>query len=169
MNPQKFLADAREKWPRVPDSTLRDCSTEEANEIREIEQLCVDGEFAALTDIILNCNNRFQFAKTYKTLWADLRNTLADPGSPSVPAHKKQAIKAVFDCCIRYKLSQMKWWFEFEFADASDKRQVSAGKFANAIDIYAGNEGIKSGGCAGVVLFLIGSGIALLISTVVRA
>lgn len=161
MSPQKFLADAKGKWPRVPESSLEGCSAEETEEIRAIEQHCIEEEFAALTDIILHCNNRFQFAKTYKTLWADLRQTLADPGSTSVPEHKKKAIKAVFDRCVRYKLDQMKWWFEIEFADSSDRRQVSAGKFGNAIDIYAGKDGVKGGGCAGAVLLLIGSGLVI--------
>ena len=164
INPQKFLADAKTQWPRVPETSLAACNTEETEEIRALEEQIAAGEFAALTDIILHCNNRFQFAKTYKTLWADLRTTLSDPGSPSVPEHKKQAIKAIFDRSIRYKLGQMALWFEFEFADTSDRRQVSAGKFSNAIDIYAGKEGVKAAGCAGAVLLLFASSISLITS-----
>ena len=169
MNPQKFLADAIEKWPRVPEAILKDCDADEAEEIRAMEEMAVDAEFAALTDIILHCNNRFEFAKTYKLLWADLRKTLSDPGSDSVPEHKKKAMKAVFNSSIRYKLNQMKWWFEFTFADASDQRQVSAGKFSNAIDIYAGKEGVKAAGCATTVLLLVGSGFAIAASLALLA
>jgi hypothetical protein len=110
MYQQHFLAKALKNWPRVPDSDLQGCNAEEVEELREFEQQIIDGEFSALTDIILNCNDRFQFAKTYKILWDDLRKTMAFPGSPSVSACKRQAIKRIFDFCIRYKLDQMKWW-----------------------------------------------------------
>jgi len=162
MNPQEFLERARENWPQTPDSIFADCSSEDADELRALETQIAEGEYLALADIILNCHNRFQFAKTYKTLWADLRNTLSQPGSPDVPEPKKLAMKAIFDRAIRYKLGQMAYWFEFQFADASDRRQVAAGKFDNAIDIYAGKEGIKAGGCAGSVLLLLIGGLSLI-------
>lgn len=160
----EFLEVTIKNWPRVSDSDLQGCNAEEVEELREFEQEMINKELAALTDIILNCNNGFQFAKTYKVLWADLRKTLAFPGSSSVPKHKRQALKRMFDCCIRYKLNQMKWWFEFNFAASSDLRQVKAGKFANAIDIYAGKEGIKSSGCATAVLFFITGCLAIITS-----
>jgi len=161
MNPNDFLERARANWPQSQESVFSKCAPDDADEVRALEMQLVEGEFIALADIVLNCRNRFQFAKTYKTLWADLRNTLSQPGTPNVPEVKKQAIKAVFDRGIRYKLRQMAYWFEMEFADASDRRQVAAGKFENAIDIYAGKEGLKAGGCAGSVLLFVLGGASL--------
>lgn len=155
MSPEEFLDRAQANWPTSPESVFSNCSPDDTAEVRALESQIVEGEFLALCDIIRNCRNRYQFAKTYKVLWADFRNTLAQPGSPNVPEAKRHAIKSVFDRGIRYKLRQMADWFEIAFADASDRRQVAAGRFENAIDIYAGKEGIRTSGCAPAVLLCV--------------
>jgi hypothetical protein len=154
MSPQEFLAKAHARWRGLPDSALTECSEEERAVVRKLEAQAAQMEFAALTDIILNCRNRWQFAKTYKVLRADLHKTLSQPGNPNAPAHVNRAVKAALEQVGRRKLMEMAAWFEIQFADSHDLRQLQSGRVQWSIENYAGKDGAKPG-CAGVVLLAV--------------
>src|SRR5690606_29129543 len=127
---------------------------------RQLETQAAQLEFAALTDIILNCHSKYQFAKTYKVLRADLRKTLAQSGNPNASEQFNRAMKAAFQRIGDHKLREMAMWFLLHFADDHDRRQVEKGEMFRpeaAIEMYAGKEG--AGGCAGMVLLSLGAGI----------
>lgn len=165
MNQHEFLAMAHAQWRGLPDAALAECSGEERVVLRRWEAQASQLELGALTDIILNCHNRFQFAKTYKVLWNDLRKTLAQPSNPNAPDHINKAMKAAMEHVVRQKLMKMAEWFEIYFADNHDRRQVWSGRVQWSIEVYAGKEGVGGAGCAGVVLVALG---ALLGSIVIR-
>ena len=163
MFPEEFLLTAKKTWRPVPDSILSECDENEREYVRTLETQGALLEFEALSDIILNCHNRFQFAKTYKVLRADLANALSQPENPQLPLHVSRALKQVVENTVRQKLLDMAGWFFIHFADASDRRQVAqAGhRIETAIEIYAGKEGSDAGptGCIGGFLLCLCIGV----------
>ncbi|MFO0850562.1 MAG: hypothetical protein U0871_18685 [Gemmataceae bacterium] len=158
MSPQEFLAKAHDRWHTLPDTALAECSDEERAVVRNLEAQLMQMEFAALADIILNCHNRFQFAKTYKALWNDFRRTLAQPGNPNASDQVNRGVKAAMEKIVRQKLMDMAGWFEINFADSHDQRQIAAGRVRWSIEVYAGKEGTGGSGCAGMVLLVMAVG-----------
>lgn len=146
--PDDFLADAETNWPRLPDDQLSGLSDEEKNFIRGMEDHVIAGEYAMLSEIIRGCHNKFQFAKTYKLLRADLRNTFADPnaGNPSYSPLVNQAMRQAFMKVGTTKLDYMAKWFFTTMADASDTQRVMAclnkgeWRVEAALEPYIGNE-----------------------------
>ncbi len=159
MSPKEFLAKAQARWRGLPDTALAECSDEERAFVRNLEAQVAQLEFAALSDIILNCHNRWQFAKTYKVLWADLHKTLSQSDNPNAPAHVNRAVKAALGQVVRWKLTEMAAWFEIHFADDHDRRQVESGRVQWSIEVYVGKEGTGTG-CAGLVLLALGAGLS---------
>lgn len=162
MTPQEWLTKAHARWRGLPDAELAGLSDEDRFAVRQLEAQAAQLEFAALSDIILNCHDKYQFAKTYKVLRADLRNTLAQPGNPNASEQINRAVKAAFQLIGDQKLREMAGWFLAHFADSHDMRRVQqAGmsRIETAIEGYAGKEGA---GCAGVVLLALGAGIGSL-------
>lgn len=163
MNPHEFLAETLSSWPLLPDTALDECNEEERALVRGAEAEGIKLEFEALSDIILHCHNKYQFAKTYKVLRADLRNTFTDSRELKIPSHVDAAIRAALEQIVRQKLHEMARWFYEHFADDHDLRQLSRrqqGQMSLAdimrteetvIEVYAGKEGAS--GCAGVVVF----------------
>lgn len=110
--------------------------------------MMMEGEFAALSDIILNCQNKFQFAKTYKTLRSDVPRCASEAASVNQPENVRSVIHAMANNVLRQKLSAMAHWFAIQFADERDSEQVFAGggaRIENAIEVYAGKPGAKTG------------------------
>jgi hypothetical protein len=162
MTPQEYLTKAQARWRGLPDAELAGLNDDERSAVRQLEAQAAQLEFAALTDIIVNCHNKYQFAKTYKVLRADLRNTLAQPGNPKASEQVNRAMKAAFQLVGQQKLSEMAGWFLVHFADDHDIRQVQkagVARIETAIEVYAGKEGA---GCAGVVLLALGAGLGSL-------
>jgi hypothetical protein len=141
-----FLAKALAGWPRLPDAELAECKDEEKALVRGLEEQGIQAEFAALSDIVLNCHNKYQFAKTYKVLRADSQKTFTNGcvGNPQMPAHVNKAVHAAFVKIVQAKLRSMAEWFFVQFADNSDQAKVfeamNKGKFRPeaAIEQYAG-------------------------------
>ncbi len=61
MSPQEFLATAYARWRGLPDVALAECSDEERAVVRNLEAQAAQLAFAALTDIIINCHNKYRF------------------------------------------------------------------------------------------------------------
>lgn len=149
MTPHEFSAERKASWRTLPDAELAGCTEDERATVRILESQAAQLEFQALTDIILNCHNKYQFAKTYKVLRADLRRMLAQPGNPNASEHTDRVMKAAFKLVGEQKLRAMASWFLVHFADSHDMRQMERGGMS-PIDNYAGQEGA---GCAGVLVF----------------
>ncbi len=64
-------------WPQLPDDLLRTLSEDECVSIRAHEEEMIAGNAMALDDILMNCTNKMQFAKTYRVLRRDKREMLA--------------------------------------------------------------------------------------------
>ena len=92
----KFLANMN--WKRLADADLSACNDEERAFLRTMEEQGIQGETWQLTEIIVGCTNKFQFAKTYKVLRADLFHTLhaAGAGNPKMPPHVNDAYRRIF-------------------------------------------------------------------------
>ncbi|HVK18335.1 MAG TPA: hypothetical protein VM533_15445 [Fimbriiglobus sp.] len=164
MSPQDFLLKAQQRWRRLPDSQLAECNDEEKATVRALEDQAIQMEFAALTDIVLHCTNKYQFAKTYKVLRDDLRKNISQAdGNPSAPPHVNRAVKATFEQVGEQKLSEMAGWFLVNFTDEQDMRRLQntpgVSRLHTAIEFYAGKEG---SGCAGVVILAINGALGLL-------
>ena len=160
MSAQEFLTKERTYWNGLPDDALVECSDEEQESIRMIEAAMIEDQFAALSDIILNCHNKHQFAKTYKVLRADIPNAVSEVTSADAPPHVRKVIRAVVEKILGRKLSAMAHWFCIRFADERDVSRIhDAGKMRleNAIEVYAGKEGSTGAttGCAASLLVAI--------------
>lgn len=150
MTPQEFLAEAQERWRHLPDSALSDCDDESRAFVREIEAQGAEMEFAALSDLIMNCHNKYQFAKTYKVLTEDLRTMDSHQANfPNLPEQVGEAVKAAMKLAVEQKLSEMEYWFVVHFADSHDHRQMQRSAQTPLIETYSG----QGSGCAGAVLF----------------
>ncbi len=152
------------RWARLPDYApeLKDCTEEERTIVRGLEEQGIQAEFAQLSDLVLNCYNKYQFANTYKTLRADLRNLLAyaQKGNPKAPPHLNRAVAAALERVGREKLHLMAGWFYIHFSDPRDDyamMQEQEFRVENVIERYAGKEGA---GCLGLVLVGIGQAMA---------
>jgi hypothetical protein len=157
---REFLEKARQGWPRLADADLALCNDEERALVRGMEAHAIQGVFQGLSDLVLNCQNKFQYAKTYKVLRADLRKTFANPnlGNPQMPTHVNQAVRQAFIMAGENQLRYMAEWFYITYADASDREKVMEAlnkgqiRLEAAIEQYAGKgDGI---GCLGVVVLL---------------
>ena len=92
-------------WPRLSDDELSGLSPEEKRGVRELEQKGIDGESLATQDIVVNCQSKLQFAKTYRVLRADKETTLNLVRS-STSSHRREVVQAVataYERIIDYK------------------------------------------------------------------
>jgi hypothetical protein len=141
-----------DQWPRLPTDLLAALPTDEQFLIRQHEEEMIAGSKMQLADICENCHSKSQFAKTYRTLRRDLRETLAkarlsllDKGNPHSDTYGAAMIRST-DAIISHKLPLMSDRFRYRWAES--------------IENWAGKEGSyldKSGCC--VILVLISSGI----------
>ena len=127
MSAHDFLEEHRKQWTPLPEEELDGLSEEHRNEIRQFEEVAINGEFAALSDIILNCTNKFQFAKTYKVLRADYRRTVAntDLANSVFPPEVTRLIRKIALSVIERKLSDMAMWFWLQWRDPDDHLQTT--------------------------------------------
>jgi hypothetical protein len=156
---REFLDQALQKWPRLPDSKLAECTEEEKAFVRGMEENAIQLEFVQLSDIVMSCGNKFQFAKTYKVLRADLKNfAKGNLGDPRWPARVNRAMRQAFIGVGKNKLHHMAQWFFISCSDKHDHALVMAvlnkGEYRPelAIEQYAGKDDER--GCSKYLLLL---------------
>jgi len=82
-------------WPRLSEQDLRQLTPEERQFIRDLEEMGIGVESLAAQDIILNCLNKFQFAKTYVCFrWACKIFTDRQQSSRNIVRTRRIAIQA---------------------------------------------------------------------------
>jgi len=92
-----FLEQRAKYWPRLADKELEECNDEQKKMIRGLEEQFIQMEIAQLREICTTCLNKWQFAKTYKTLRSDVRRTFADDTKslPNEPPHVSRAMRQI--------------------------------------------------------------------------
>lgn len=143
-------------WPRLSPQQVPSLSEEWLLLLRQHEEEMIAGNKMQLDDICRNCDNKAQFAKTYRALRRDLREQLAkmqakiddcqsdqSPESLQAVAFMKammHSTKAIISCKLRCMAQQF---------------QVCWGE---PIENWAGKEGalVDKAGCALVVLAIFG-------------
>ena len=163
MDPREYLVEAKQRFCPLPDDALAGLSEQQIASMRDIESSQIAISFARLSEVILNCTNKYQFAKTYRVLREDLRKTLTQIDTASQPANEKRVMKALLERVENQMLREMAGWFYIHFADASDLRQVEkiGGRIESAIEVYAGKEG--GSGCLVTIVVLVGGGTASIV------
>jgi hypothetical protein len=159
---QKFLADT--KWDCLPEDQLGDCNDQERAILRAIEQAGFATEAAQLAQIVIGCTNKYQFAKTYKLLRADLHTFAADPNlvPAGAPRHVIAAGTKIGQNIIKQKLSHMALWFYVQWREPGkdglwktvNGRPVYSPE--QAIERYAGRDPgpAQAAGCLSAVMLL---------------
>ena len=166
---REFLEDVVKGWPRLQDNELAECSVEERAFVRGMEVQVIQFSFAQVSDLVLNCHNKFQFAKSYKAIRADTQRNFSrgSQGNPQMPAHVNKAVRCAFVKAAERTLHSMAEWFYIRFADASDAAKANAalncgdGNWIKvAIEQYAGKAGVEQG-ClsAAAVLLMVVAGV----------
>ena len=122
----EFLIHEKGKWNVIDDSLLVNCTDQEKSVIRELETTILVGELSAVDNIICNCKNRFQFAKTYKVLRDDFEKTISNSYNPNFPKPFNDAFKLALSNVAKLKLGALARWFFCTFVDSSDMRQFEA-------------------------------------------
>jgi hypothetical protein len=93
-------------WPRLSEEALSGLTPEEKQTVRDLERKGIVGESMATQDIVMNCQNKFQFAKTYRVLRNDRDKTLAQIRS-AISSHRREVVDAVakaYEQIIDFKL-----------------------------------------------------------------
>ena len=72
------MTDNSDGWPRLPDDVVSALPEHEQILIRRHEEETIAASKMQLADICANCHIKPQFAKTFRVLRRDLRNTLND-------------------------------------------------------------------------------------------
>ena len=115
----------------LPEKVLKDLSQEDREKFREIEGLLLKAEFQTLADIVLNCTNKYQFAKTYKVLRRSWEKTKAEMSSASSEQMPPEIKPIMLDLCGRMmsqKWSNMDDWFSVRWGeDIRDYTQPAPG------------------------------------------
>lgn len=145
VTPRAYLQRCSDRWKPLPDEELEGLPDECKDIVRHFEAVALNGEFAAFSDIILNCTNKFQFAKTYKVLRDDYQRTFANASAanPNFPPEVNRLIRKIAMSTIERKLDGMAWWFWVKWGD----QKSSPVDFRNSIEQYTNS------GCA--ILFLL--------------
>ena len=137
-------------WPRLSEELVNALPMEERSLIRQHEDEMIAANAMAVDDIIENCHVKPQFAKTYRVLRRDKRETLeklrsglAQPHAEYSDAYRMALLRSA-DAILDYKLSLMSQHFFLRWGEP--------------VENWAGTEGsvFDRGGCL-VVLSLLGS------------
>lgn len=155
------MNQCQDGWPRLPPDLLCALPVREQVMIRQHEEETIAASRMQLDDICDNCHSKPQFAKTYRVLRRDLRDTLqrlrvaSSHPHPDLSDACMAAVLRSSDAILSYKLQLMAIHF-FQ-------------RWGEPIDVWAGEEGsaIDRAGCV-VAIAVIGSGLgglcALLLS-----
>ena len=138
MTSEEFLKSKVKSWLQpFPENVLKDLSQKDREEFRKMEVLALEGEFQQLAEIIVNCTNRFQFAKTYKVLRKSHQDTNAEiRSSKRLSPGVKNVLLKHRDLILPKKLAYMSEWFSMRWDDDIEE-------YARPVS-----------GCSGVVLAL---------------
>lgn len=143
-----------EAWPRLPESIINALPEHERELIRQHVEEMIVGNSLQTDDLVRHCNNKFQFAKTYRVLRRDKRNTLdmmrkkmAKP-NPAYSDSYGVAMMRSIDDILDYKLERIARYFEVRWGES--------------IENYAGKEGavIDRVGCCVAFVALISAMLA---------
>jgi len=159
--PAPLRNDFLNKWPRLPDDFLAPLSEQERALIRRHEDELIAGNLLQLQDLFRNCNVKPQFAKTYRVLRRDMRETLEKMRLASFKPHPAYsdlylaALLRTTDRILSYKLIEMDYWFHRRWGEPIENW---AGQEGDAFDrsgcvllIAAGSAAI--GTIASLILF----------------
>lgn len=154
------MSEDNDGWPRLPTGLLSSLPEEEQLLIRQHEEETIAASKMQLADICDNCHIKPQFAKTYRVLRRDLRETLergrarqTEP-QPELSDGFGAALLRSTDAIISYKLQLMARHFYLRWGEP--------------VENWAGKEGsaIDRAGCA-VVLAVLGSSVSALCALLV--
>ena len=134
-------------WPRLPDDLLAALPEHERALVRQHEEATIAGSRMQLDDICSNCHVRPQFAKTYRALRRDLRESLQKARAQAAQPHLMfsdaylGAIIRSTDAIVSHKLDLM--------------AQHVFLRWGEPIETWAGEEGstLDRAGCS--LLFLL--------------
>ena len=150
MLPQTFLEEVKTyRWDEpLSDEAMEGLNEEQREMVRSWEEAGRQGEFLALADIVCNCTNKYQFAKTYHVLRKSGSETLADMASRRVEGLSPEAqalMRRITEHILQCKFAAMSAWFQTQWGED--------------IESYAAKGG--GSGCATVLalLFALGSGV----------
>ncbi|HEV2973185.1 MAG TPA: hypothetical protein VGY55_24680 [Pirellulales bacterium] len=158
----EFLERTRKHWTPAPDVWLASLSDDENKLVRGIEQFGLEGDFRALSDIVLGCHNKYQFAKTWRLLRNDSEKTFRvySAGNANYSPELNRIMREVSLRIIKRKHDAMAEWFFIRWADRSDTagmKGLGHDEYRKLIERYAGG-GVGCvlvcatvlGGCSGV-------------------
>ncbi len=153
------MIDRSDGWPRLDDNIVVALPEHEQVLLRRNEEETIAASKLQLADICNNCNICPQFAKTYRVLRQDLRDSLekaranlAKPNSQFSDAFGAALINST-DVIVRYKLELMARFFRVRWGEP--------------IENWAGQEGsaVDRAGCSILLLAaasFVGSAVCLL-------
>ncbi len=124
-------------WPKFTAQELSMLSPEERAYVQKGEQELIQGNAMQLDDIESNCDDCAQFAKTYRVLRRDKRQTLeklrADLNNqtPGASEPYRLLMLQLYDRVISYKLESMARFFQFKW---NDDIETWAGKENGILD-----------------------------------
>lgn len=117
-------------WPRVDDSILKGLSDSEREELRSLEETIIQGESVALEDIFDGCKHQGMYAKTFRQLRRDARQTVdrfkTDPSAaPGRSTQFRLAMAAIAESVTTHKLKLMA---DYYYAQWGEDIALLAGK-----------------------------------------
>jgi hypothetical protein len=131
------VVDRSDGWPRLDDRIVAALAEHEQLLIRQHEEELIAASKLQLADICNNCHTRPQFAKTYRVLRRDLRDTLekaranlAKPSQQFSDAFGAAMINST-DAIVRHKLNLMAQHFLIRWGEPIENW---AGKEGSALD-----------------------------------
>jgi hypothetical protein len=131
------MADRSDGWPRLGDSIVGALLDHEKLLFRQHEEETIAASKLQLADICNNCHRCSQFAKTYRVLRRDLRETLekaranlAKPSQQFSDVYGASLLNST-DAIVRHKLALMARHFYFRWGEPIENW---AGKEGSALD-----------------------------------
>ncbi len=152
----KFLQDTRKDWNGLQDEHLCNLEVEDRHNFRLLEQRILDEEYTKLCDLILNCDDKYQFAKTYQSAKNELenpRNIISPDSAPSVPPSFASAMEKSRSSIGKLQLDGMALWFWLRWG-----RDPHAGGLGTDLDYKHAIESVaypKFPGCVTLLLALL--------------